>query len=169
MLQMAFQLAHYRMHGHSASTYESASTAAFKHGRTETIRSCTPLSHAFAQAFCSEDAAPSERAAKMRAAAANHSRVTRDALTGNGMDRHLFALRKLAEAEGDAPPLFTGAAMAKLNKIILSTSTLSSDALENGGFGPVNDECYAIGYGINADGMRAQAMSYLLACLLRAD
>ena len=36
----------------------------------------------------------------MRAAAANHSRVTRDALTGNGMDRHLFALRKLAEAEG---------------------------------------------------------------------
>ena len=48
------------------------------------------------------------------------------------MDRHLFALRKLAEAEGDAPPLFTGAAMAKLNKIILSTSTLSSDALENG-------------------------------------
>ena len=58
------------------------------------------------------------------------------------------------------PPLFTGAAMAKLNKIILSTSTLSSDALENGGFGPVNDECYAIGYGINAGGMRAQAMSY---------
>ena len=33
----------------------------------------------------------------MRAAVANHSRVTRDALTGNGMDRHLFALRKLAE------------------------------------------------------------------------
>ena len=29
---MAFQLAHYRMHGHSASTYEAASTAAFKHG-----------------------------------------------------------------------------------------------------------------------------------------
>ena len=34
------------------------------------------------------------------------------------------------------PPLFTGAAMAKLNKIILSTSTLSSDALENGGLHP---------------------------------
>ena len=34
------------------------------------------------------------------------------------------------------PRLFTGAAMAKLNKIILSTSTLSSDALENGGLHP---------------------------------
>ena len=160
MLQMAFQLAHYRMHGHSAATYESASTAAFKHGRTETIRSCTPESHAFAQAFCSAQAAPSERAALMRAAAANHSRVTIDALMGKGMDRHLFALRKLAEAEGEVHPLFAGAAMTKLGKIILSTSTLSSDALENGGFGPVNDECYAIGYGINAQGMRAQAMSY---------
>lgn len=37
-LQMAMQLAHWRMHGHTASTYESASTAGFKHGRTETIR-----------------------------------------------------------------------------------------------------------------------------------
>lgn len=59
-LQMLFQLAHYRMYGHSgepwqssmsgayfdvpffsASTYESANTSAFKHGRTETIRSAT--------------------------------------------------------------------------------------------------------------------------------
>ena len=36
--QFAFQLAYYRMHGETASTYESCSTAAFKHGRTETIR-----------------------------------------------------------------------------------------------------------------------------------
>ena len=72
-LQMAFQLGHYRLHGHNgwsrtrcrassvespvvfvslcrlyvcsitpAATYESAATAGFKHGRTETIRSCTP-------------------------------------------------------------------------------------------------------------------------------
>ena len=46
-VQMALQLAHYRMHGHSVSTYESASTAAFKHGRTETIRSATPEAAAF--------------------------------------------------------------------------------------------------------------------------
>ena len=118
MLQMSFQLAHNRMHGFSAATYESASTAAFKHGRTETIRSATPESHAFAAAFCDgraggakkgAKATPSEKVALMRKAAANHSRITRDALTGNGMDRHLFALRKLAEeggsgAGGDAPP-----------------------------------------------------------------
>ena len=38
-LQMAFQLAHASTHdGKAGATYESASTSAFKHGRTETIR-----------------------------------------------------------------------------------------------------------------------------------
>jgi hypothetical protein len=36
----------------------------------------------------------------------------------------------------------------KLSKIILSTSTLASPALDAGGFGPVNRDCYGIGYGI---------------------
>ena len=48
--------------------------------------------------------------------------------------------------------------------IIISTSTLASDAIENGGFGPVNDECYAVGYGIGErggrDGVGAMVMSY---------
>jgi carnitine O-palmitoyltransferase 2 len=39
-----------------------------------------------------------------------------------------------------------------LNKIILSTSTLSSEALDAGGFGPVNDQCYGIGYGMTNEG-----------------
>ena len=51
-MQMAFQLAHQRMHGSPPSTYEAASTSAFKHGRTETIRSATPESAAFANVFC---------------------------------------------------------------------------------------------------------------------
>ena len=146
----------------SPTTGRSAAAAwtSSQYRSTETIRSCTPESHAFAQAFCSAQAAPSERAALMRAAAANHSRVTIDALMGKGMDRHLFALRKLAEAEGEVHPLFAGAAMTKLGKIILSTSTLSSDALENGGFGPVNADCYGIGYRINDEGAGAQVMTY---------
>ena len=37
----AMQLAHARTHGYTPSTYESASTAGFKHGRTETIRRWT--------------------------------------------------------------------------------------------------------------------------------
>ena len=42
-------------------------------------------------------------------------------------------------------------AMAVWSKIILSTSTLKSHALEGGGFGPVNEDCYGIGYGMETD------------------
>jgi carnitine O-palmitoyltransferase 2 len=38
LMQMAMQLAHHKLHGHTVATYESANHAAFKHGRTETIR-----------------------------------------------------------------------------------------------------------------------------------
>lgn len=36
-----FQLAYYYLARETVATYESCSTAAFKHGRTETIRPCT--------------------------------------------------------------------------------------------------------------------------------
>ena len=47
LLQMSFQLGHFFTHQCSAAAYESASTAAFKHGRTETIRPTTIESDAF--------------------------------------------------------------------------------------------------------------------------
>ena len=50
-LQMSFQLAYYRLYGKTVSTYESASTAAFKHGRTECIRSASVDSAQFTKVF----------------------------------------------------------------------------------------------------------------------
>ena len=38
VMQMAFQVAYYRMFHKVPATYESCSTAGFKHGRTETVR-----------------------------------------------------------------------------------------------------------------------------------
>jgi len=58
-------------------------------------------------------------------------------------------------------PAVTGPPVGStLAKIIISTSTLNSDALDNGGFGPVNQDCYAVGYGIRDYGCMAQVMSY---------
>ena len=79
---------------------------------------------------------------------------------GQGMDRHIFALNALAESQGLQPALLHCAAVQKLRHIILSTSTLASEIIVGGGFGPVNDDCYAIGYGIRDLGCRAQVMSY---------
>ena len=107
--------------------YESASTAAFKHGRTETIRSATPEAAAFAAAFTDPAASTAARETALRAAVDNHSRITRDALTGKGMDRHLYALAYVASLQGRSHALFDCAAVAKLKHIILSTSTLNSE------------------------------------------
>lgn len=94
---------------------------------------------------------------------ANHSRISLDAKVGNGMDRHMFAMRDIATRggdDGDVPALFNDPAYAALSEVILSTSTLSSDALVGGGFGPVNAQCYALGYGIEQSGARFSGMSY---------
>ena len=43
---------------------------------------------------------------------------------------------------------------------MLSTSTLASEAIVSGGFGPVNPQCYALGYGIRSYGAQCRAMTY---------
>jgi carnitine O-palmitoyltransferase 2 len=97
-------------------------------------------------------ASDAERAALFRAAVTNHSKISLEAKIGKGMDRHMFALRDVAlrragGVSGDAalPAIFTDPAHAALGEVILSTSTLSSDALVGGGFGPVGPQCYALG------------------------
>jgi len=49
MFQLAFQMAYYRLFNKTTTTYESCSTAAFKNGRTETVRPCTSLTKAFCE------------------------------------------------------------------------------------------------------------------------
>lgn len=161
VMQMSIQLAHYKLHGAFASTYEAASTAAFKHGRTETVRSCTNEAAAFVKSMTSGSASDDEKAQALRAAIKKHSELTKNGVMGQGCDRHLFALRKMAELEGVATPaIFTTPAHDIMSRIILSTSTLSSPALEGGSFGPVNDDCYGIGYGIEKEGSAFQLSSY---------
>lgn len=159
-MQMAFQLGHEKMHGRTVSTYESANTSHFKHGRTETIRSATPEAAAFAKLFAAGNASKEEKTAAMLKAISRHGQITKNAMTGKGMDRHLFVLHRIAEEQKVDSAFFNDETYAVLNKIILSTSTLSSPALYTGGFGPVNQDCYGIGYDIKPDMFRIGVTSY---------
>ena len=58
-------------------------------------------------------------------------------VAGQGWDRHLYALRHFAEAEGLDLPIFSDQAYKDIGTITLSTSTLSSPAVSIGGFAPV--------------------------------
>ena len=69
--------------------------------------------------------------------------------TGEGFDRHLFALKYLSEERGQPlPSLYHDDAYAAINHNVLSTSTLSSPAVYCGGFAPVVSNGYGLGYAV---------------------
>eukprot|EP01063_Lacrimia_lanifica_P024950 TRINITY_DN32750_c0_g1_i1.p2 TRINITY_DN32750_c0_g1~~TRINITY_DN32750_c0_g1_i1.p2 ORF type:complete len:670 (+),score=285.92 TRINITY_DN32750_c0_g1_i1:88-2097(+) len=148
-MQQAFQLGFRKLYNETRSTYESATTSAFKHGRTEAIRAATLESKAFVDAMMSDAATSASRLEALNAAFARHSEITKEAMMGKGVDRHLFALRKIAERQGGAlPELFNDRGYAVLGENVLSTSTLYNDCLCLGGFGPVHEDGLGIGYSV---------------------
>ena len=167
LMQMVLQLAHYRAHDQAIPvTYESASTAAYKHGRTETIRSATPLSVEMCKIFGMESKSTlstediEKRIKALQAATNRHRKTSLDAVMGKGVDRHLFALQRWSERLNMKPSIFSDPAYAHFKDIRLSTSTLTSDALDGGGFGPVSRTSYGVGYGVEERGCHFHVMCY---------
>ncbi|XP_011308577.1 carnitine O-palmitoyltransferase 2, mitochondrial [Fopius arisanus] len=153
IMQLSFQLGLYKLEKRAVATYESCSTAAFKHGRTETIRSCTNETTALCKNIVengmSQDNARKYKKLLIECSKA-HAALTKEAAMGQGFDRHLFMLRRIS-MENDSlgkntPAMFKDPAFHKLNCNILSTSTLSTSIIMGGGFGPTAEQGYGIGY-----------------------
>ncbi|XP_029939584.1 carnitine O-palmitoyltransferase 2, mitochondrial [Salarias fasciatus] len=161
--QLAFQMGFLRQYGQTVATYESCSTAAFKHGRTETIRPATVHTKRCSHAFVHE---PGKHSVEQLRALINecskyHGQLTKEAAMGQGFDRHLFALRYLSNSKGQAlHGLFTDPAYAAINHNILSTSTLTSPAVYLGGFAPVVPDGYGVGYGLHNDWIGLNVSTY---------
>uniref|UniRef100_A0A8D0HBD4 Carnitine O-palmitoyltransferase 2, mitochondrial n=1 Tax=Sphenodon punctatus TaxID=8508 RepID=A0A8D0HBD4_SPHPU len=82
--QLAFQMAFFRQYGQTVATYESCSTAAFKHGRTETIRPASIYTKDCAEAFIEEPSKHGvEELRQMLAKCAKyHGQLTKEAAMG---------------------------------------------------------------------------------------
>lgn len=164
IMQLGFQLAYLKQNNEYVGTYESCSTAAFRHGRTECVRSCTTTTKAACDAIVK--ARPSGLTdPKLRelvvACSAVHGQLIKEAAMGQGIDRHLFGLRHIGEVNGiAADPLYSDESFKKLNCNILSTSSLASPGLYNGGFGPVESNGYGIGYCILDIGLGTLVTNY---------
>uniref|UniRef100_A0A4W3J4N0 Carnitine O-palmitoyltransferase 2, mitochondrial n=1 Tax=Callorhinchus milii TaxID=7868 RepID=A0A4W3J4N0_CALMI len=161
--QLAFQMAFLRQYGQTVASYESCSTAAFRHGRTETIRPASLQAQTCCRAFVQEPARHSvaELRAMVSQSSKHHSKLTREAAMGQGFDRHLFALRYLASTRGlSLPEFFHDPAYAKINHVILSTSTLTSPAVQLGGFAPVVPDGLGVGYGVHDQWMGFNVSGY---------
>ena len=163
LMQLCIQLGYYHISdGKTAPTYESCSTAGFKHGRTETIRSCTMQTKKFSEAFFSSKSSKSDLQQLLKACSDKHNELTKNAATGQGCDRHLFAMKQLASADGDdkMPELFKHELYARLHHFILSTSTVPSEYCLAGAFCPVVPNGLGVGYEISDESLGFAVTSY---------
>ncbi|KAJ7021589.1 acyltransferase ChoActase/COT/CPT [Mycena alexandri] len=138
--QLVKQLAFHKMFGRPGVTYESAQTRKYQLGRTEVIRAASSESRAFAEAMLDPKASDVQRVTLFRKAVTRHLQYAAWAADGQGVDRHLFGLKKMLR-EGEEGTGFT-------NHWELSTSQLSSPYLDGWGYGEVVPDGYGLAYAI---------------------
>uniref|UniRef100_A0A673XJZ5 Carnitine O-palmitoyltransferase 1, muscle isoform n=1 Tax=Salmo trutta TaxID=8032 RepID=A0A673XJZ5_SALTR len=152
-IQLALQLAQFRDKGEFCLTYEASMTRMFREGRTETVRSCTIESTAFVRAMEDKN---TKRLDLFRKAADKHQNMYRLAMTGSGIDRHLFCLYIMSKYLNIDSPFLKQVLSEPWR---LSTSQTPQQQLNmvdinkfpryvgaGGGFGPVADDGYGVSY-----------------------
>ncbi|KAM3722220.1 Carnitine O-palmitoyltransferase 2 [Dirofilaria immitis] len=158
IMQLAIQLAFYKLFKEFVPSYESCSTAAFLKGRTECVRSATCATTETVLAIENNKGNIGEL---LKKCSTMHSQLVKEAATGQGFDRHLMGLRCTAERlDWLQPKLFTSTIYQYMNRFILSTSTLSTETIAFGGFGPVVSNGFGIAYNVLNDKMGAIISSY---------
>ncbi|XP_035464807.1 carnitine O-acetyltransferase isoform X1 [Scophthalmus maximus] len=157
-IQMALQLAYYRMYQRCCATYESASLRMFRLGRTDTIRSASAASAAFVKAFDDAGRQNTEKVDLMERAVHAHRSYTNmfsassQAISGQAIDRHLLGLKMQAVDEQlSTPRIFRDAAYAKALHYQLSTSQVPSQTDCVMCFGPVVPDGYGVCYNPMSD------------------
>ncbi|XP_045148564.1 carnitine O-palmitoyltransferase 1, brain isoform [Echinops telfairi] len=155
-IQMALQLAHFRDRGQFCLTYESAMTRLFLEGRTETVRSCTREACDFVRAMEDSGKTGPQRLALFRLAVDKHQALMKAAMSGQGVDRHLFALYIvsrflhlqspfLAQVHSEQWQLATSQIPVQ-QRHLFDTHNYPDYVSSGGGFGPADDHGYGVSY-----------------------
>ncbi|XP_031847256.1 carnitine O-palmitoyltransferase whd isoform X3 [Nomia melanderi] len=155
-IQMALQLAYFRDSNKFNLTYEASMTRLFREGRTETVRPCTIESTEWVKTMHDEDATVEQKYKLLMAAAKQHQKGYQDAMSGKGIDRHLFCLYVVSKyLEVDSP--FLKEVLSEPWKLSTSQTPHGQTSLidlkknpncisAGGGFGPVADDGYGVSY-----------------------
>ncbi|NWR66983.1 CPT1B palmitoyltransferase, partial [Bucorvus abyssinicus] len=149
-IQISLQLAHFRDKGCFCLTYEASMTRLFREGRTETVRSCTAEATAFVRSMGDVRQSRAERQRLFKLAAEKHQHMYRLAMTGAGIDRHLFCLYVVSQYLGVQSPFL---AQVLSEPWRLSTSQTPQQQLKIGAVAPltqpppqVADDGYGVSY-----------------------
>ncbi|EGZ16952.1 hypothetical protein PHYSODRAFT_559750 [Phytophthora sojae] len=163
-VQMGIQLAGFRLFGRVVPTYESGHTRMFVEGRTETIRTVTTELLAWLQMHDQPGVDEAEVIDKLKRAMARHKEISLEALSGDGIDRHLLGLQIAAmQKTGSPPALFTDPSYAKSGgggNFVLSTSNVSGYPWLWGGFVPMLPHGIGLCYGCENDFLAIMITSF---------
>ncbi|XP_038619952.1 carnitine O-palmitoyltransferase 1, liver isoform [Tachyglossus aculeatus] len=155
-VQLALQLAHYRDMGKFCLTYEASMTRLFREGRTETVRSCTTESCAFVLSMADPTLTVEKKLKLFKLAADKHQLSYRLAMTGAGIDRHLFCLYVVSKYLAVESPFLKEVLSEPWRLSTSQTPQQQVDLFDlercpeyvssGGGFGPVADDGYGVSY-----------------------
>ncbi|PPQ72312.1 hypothetical protein CVT26_007269 [Gymnopilus dilepis] len=147
--QMTVQLAYKRLLGENkrnGGTYEAASTRKFYKGRTEAIRVVTTEADEWVRSMDDPAATPETRKKLFDAATRKHVNLAKAAGQGQGVDRHLFGLRKLLNEGEELPELYDDPVFKRSSYWVLSTSAIFSKHFPVYGWGEVVPDGFGVAY-----------------------
>lgn len=141
-VQMAMQVATYRLWGEQVGTYEATQVRPFLHGRTETTRTVSTQSSAFVHQMGirpkmdeTDSTARKEKLRLLQEAVDAHVKYIGLAAKAQGVDRHFMGLSMLVK-DGETPPdLYSDPVFARSKRWRVSTSHLTHPEFDNWGYG----------------------------------
>ena len=155
-VQVAMQLATYRLFREQAATYEATQVRPFLNGRTETTRAVSFESEEFVKAMGlkpkhdeDNEELRKKKLGLLQKATSAHVKFIGSAAQAQGVDRHFFGLSMLVEEGEDAPTLFSDPVFNRSKRWRVSTSHLTHPKIANWGFGQVVPDGVGIGYSIH--------------------
>jgi carnitine O-acetyltransferase len=156
-VQMAMQIATYRLWGEQAGTYEATQVRPFLHGRTETTRSVSTESAALVQKFglhpANDETNAHTRKEKLylfNSAVKAHVKYIQDASQANGVDRHLLGLSMLVKDSEALPDLYNDPVFQRGKRWRVSTSHLTHSKFDGWGYGQVVPDGVGLAYSIHS-------------------
>jgi carnitine O-acetyltransferase len=154
VVQMTLAMAYFKLYGKVVCQYEPVLTKQFYHGRTEAMRSTTLQAKKLCEVWCDPNSTATAKLEVLRVATKEHSRLVTECAGGKGVDRHMFALKSIADTIGEpTPSFFQCDAWKSLNHTVISTSNCGNPSLRLFGFGPVVSDGLGCGYIIKDHGI----------------
>ncbi|QFU25294.1 choline/carnitine O-acyltransferase [Shewanella eurypsychrophilus] len=151
-VQLALQLAEYKLYGKLYSAYEAVMTRTFIDGRLDALHTVSTESTAFIHNICDAESCRQTKIDSLIKAAQKHVERASECRQGLGVYAHFMALTYRYKEAGnnigmtELPEIFTDKGYQTLNHSVVCTSTTSDYGVELAGYGPIVDDGYGIRY-----------------------